>query len=695
MRHCWNDFSLDGEGKLLTRQGQQVDVSRKVLDCINHLIEHRQRVVSYDELIHNLWGHNNVSNHQLSQVVLAARRALGDDGQAQRLIRTVSGQGYRWVGEISEEVCTAAAPQMQPPDIHVPAQANAAAPEPETSPPPYAHMIASASEPHAATIAWYRSRKLHAVAALAMVVATSVSWQLRKTEASAVTPPALSATAVDPLPLARIEEALWSGRFEEARDGLATLPTNLADSPDARILGLKLDIERGRFDRAAQKLALEQTRAKAAADPVWQAKLLAAQSLLNARTGRPGHEVHAPAQLAVELLESTGDAASPQSMGEALAVRGTALMKINRFEPAMQDLVRARDLLLKAGDKRRATNARGSLARVWMRTGRLADALGEMIEIADLAKQSRDPISEIASRNTAAKIQIELLRTNDALASTQRSVQLLQSVPDSARRARTMQLRALVLTDSGRLREAASLLEEVDAMDRTMGKERRSLTIPAMHHLASGRDELALAAAAEAFGEDDANDKTNLILENKEGALLLWMVAAQNLAANGKAMPVPSPAQRKALQQPESNIGHIARARWLWSQGQPQEAAAEFRVALEQAQQANQPYRMLLASEPLVELLLQRGDWAAAEQVLAKLRAHDPTRFDQDYRAKLLGLKVALAVGDDAAATAAYRIAHALAGERAMPAELVKAYANQAPPLTGTPHLKDTARLSP
>ncbi len=693
MRYCWDDFSLEREGTQLTRQGRPIDASGRVLSCINHLIEHRQRVVSYDELVQKVWKHDNVTNHQLSQVILAVRRVLGDDGRTQRLIRTVPRQGYRWVGEISEVTHTAATSQVQSPDMHSPAQANAAEAEPETLSPPYAHKIAPASEPHAATIAWYRNRKLHAMAALAMVVAASVGWQLRKTEASAIAPPVLSATAVDPLE--RIEEALWSGRFEEARDGLATLPTDLADSPDARILELKLDVERGRFDQAAEKLALQQARAKVADDPVWRARLLAAQSILNARTGRPAHEVLAPAQLAVMLLESAGSAASPQAMGEALGTRGSALMKTGQFESAMQDHVRARDLLLKAGDNRRAAIARGSLARTWMRMGRLADALGQMIEVANHARQSRDTISEIASRNTAAKIQIELLRRTDALASTQRSMQLLQSAPDSARRARTMQLRALVLTDSGRLREAASLLEEVDAMDRTMGKERRSLTIPAMHHLASGRPELALAAAAEAFVEDDANDKTNLILENREGALLLWMVAAQNLATNGKAMPMPSPAQRKALHQPESSIGHIACGRWLWSQGQSKEAMAEFRLALEQAQQTNQPYRMLLASEPLVELLLQRGDWAAAKQVLAKLRAHDPERLDQDYRANLLGLKVALAAGDEAAATAAYRNAHALAGERTLPAELVKAHVHQAPPLTGTPHFKDTARLSP
>jgi DNA-binding winged helix-turn-helix (wHTH) protein/tetratricopeptide (TPR) repeat protein len=691
MQYRWDDFTLDREGTLLTREGHQIDVSRKILDCISHLVEHRGRVVSYDELIRKVWGHDNVTKHQLSQVILTARRALGDDGQAQRLIRTMPGLGYRWVGEVFEMKDTAAAPRMQTQDAHSPAQANITVPGPEpgTLPTPQAQVIASAPEQRATAVAWRHSRKLRAVAALAVVVAVSVSWQLGKTEATAVTAQTFAQTAADPLD--RIEEALWSGRFEEARDGLATLPADLANSPDAGLLEFKLDVQRGRFDQGAKKLALEQVRAKAAADTVWQARLLTAQSILNAKTGKSGQEVLAPAQLAVELLASTGSAASPLAMGEALSTRGNALMKASQFEPAMQDLVRARDLLLQAGDNRRAAIARGSLARAWMRTGRLADALGQMMEIADVHAQSRDPVGEIASRNTATKIQIEMLRWNDALASSQRSMHLLQSVPDSVRRSRTMQLRALVLTGSGRLREAGSLLEEVDAMDN----ERRSLTIPAMYHLASGRADLALAAAAEAFNEDDANDKTNLILENKEGALLLWMVAAQDLAASGKAMPVPSPAQRKALQQPESSIGHIARGRWLWSQGQPKEAATELRLALEQAQQTNQPYRMLLASEPLIELLLQRGDWAAAEHVLAKLRAHDPERLDQDYRANLLALKVALAAGDDAAVTSAYRNAHALAGERTMPAKLVTAYVQQVPPLTGTPHLKDTARLSP
>lgn len=523
---------------------------------------------------------------------------------------------------------------------------------------------------------------------LILAVVASAGWQQRKTEPAATAVQPAAAIAADPL--ARLEAALWKGQYEEVREGLATLPADLADSPDAHLLQFSMDMERGRFDRAAETLALQQTRAKAAADLVWQARLLAEQSALNGNTEKPIEEVLVPAQAAVEMLESAGNAVSPKVMGRVLFRRGQALLRAGQFERAQDDLVRARDLLLQAGD-RRAILAKGALARVWMRTGRMVDALDQMTEIANAAEQSQDYISEITSRNTAINIEVELLRWRDALADSNRSMQLLlQSAPDSVRRARTLELRALALTGSGRLREAGSLLVEIESL----GKQREPTTISVMFHLASGQAELALADAAEVFAERDTNDKTSLLLENREGALLLWMIAAQDLVAKGNAMPVPSPVQRKAMQQPESSIGHTARGRWLWSQGQPQEAQAEFRLALELAQERNRPLHMLLASEPLIELLLQRGDTQTAAQVLTKLRAHDPDLLDQSYRANMLGLRIALAAGDETGVKAAYRKTQALAGERRLPPDVVKAYAQRAPRM-GEPHITDTARLSP
>lgn len=80
---------------------------------------------------------------------------------------------------------------------------------------------------------------------------------------------------------------------------------------------------------------------------------------------------------------------------------------------------------------------------------------------------------------------------------------------------------------------------------------------------------------------------------------------------------------------------------------------------------------MFRSSEALIELLLQRGDRPTAEQVLVKLRAHDPERLDRDYRENLLGLRVAL--GQRYAIEAAYQRTAAFAGERSLTAQALVA----------------------
>jgi DNA-binding winged helix-turn-helix (wHTH) protein/tetratricopeptide (TPR) repeat protein len=554
MRYRWNDYSLDREGTLLTRQGQQVDVSRKVLDCITHLVEYRDRVVGYDELVRKVWGHENVTNHQLSQVILAARRALGDDGQAQRLIRTMPGLGYRWVGVLCEPTDTNSAPKEQA------GHALSPIPSPPASP---VHTFASTSRPELIAAPWYRKGKPHPVAAVivALILAAmaSIRWQPQETISVAPASPASGTTADS---ISSLWDSLWKGQFEAVRSGLAALPSEQADSPDARLLEIHLDIQRGRFDRATEKLALQQVRALAAADPLWQAKLLTTQTLLNGSAGATGAEVLAPAQSAVVLLESMGDAASPQAMGESLSARGYGYMKTQQFEPAMRDLVHARDLLAKAGDKRGAANAADTLARILMRLGRFTEALELLNDIATYCQTSQNPVQEIYARNAATKIQIELLRWDGALASSDRSMQLLRTVPDSERKTRVLQLRGLVLAGLGRLREASSSIEETVAMH----DHRYSPIAAATYRLASGNARQALAAAAEADGFEKYNVNDDLNLESREGALLLWTTAAQALAAQGEAMPAPSPSQLAILQRPESTVGHIARGRWLWSQ---------------------------------------------------------------------------------------------------------------------------------
>jgi DNA-binding winged helix-turn-helix (wHTH) protein len=97
------DIVLDSASRLVRGPQGPLAVPRRVFDCLICLIEHRDRAVARDELILYVWNRHNVSDTQLAQTVLRARRLLCDDGSEQRLIRTVPGFGYHWIGPVCVE----------------------------------------------------------------------------------------------------------------------------------------------------------------------------------------------------------------------------------------------------------------------------------------------------------------------------------------------------------------------------------------------------------------------------------------------------------------------------------------------------------------------------------------------------------------------------------------------------------------
>lgn len=661
MLYRWDDYSLDREGTLLTRQGQQIDVSRKVLDCISHLVEHRERVVGYDELIRKVWGHESVTNHQLSQVILAARRALGDDGQAQRVIRTMPGLGYRWICEVSEghrmEI-SASAPTHESEDHNDAIPTPAPTMEPDAS--PVASLTVS-GDVATARIAARSNPKVIALGLLFFICAGAYFMFGRPGVAPRAEPPAAPANTI-----VALNDALRAGNFEEVREGLATLPSHLADTPDARLLEIELDFYRGRLNRALEKLENQLSRPEAVADPILRARLLILKGRLIGRMDSTPVEVLALAQSTIDLLDSAGSSAPPEIRAQALERRASALILSDRLDDALRDLALANDLYKLSGDVRRAINVKSSIARVWMRMGRLQDALNESREAAEAYRRTEDRVGEIFAYNTMTRIQMELLRWDDGLASNGNSMRLLREVPDAERRYRSLQLRAQALSAKGQLRLAASQLEEAAGLRF----ESEGFIIPAFHLLESGDAAGALKAAQKGFDSISGGDRADILLDSKDGALLLWVTAAQRLAETGMAMPTPSPEQQQHLQNPKTTLGRIASGRWLWSQGKQKEAEAEFRQALNESRRMNHLFRMTLAAQPLVEMLLQNGDIAEARTVASDLRAFDPERMDGDYRASLLRLRVALAAGESTMAQAIRRNIQALAGERTLPPEV-------------------------
>ncbi|HEX6196097.1 MAG TPA: alpha/beta fold hydrolase [Gemmatimonadaceae bacterium] len=96
------DCELDLTRFELRRAGSVVPIEPQVFDVLAVLIRERGRVVTKEELLDTVWGNRFVSESTLTSRVKAARRAIGDDGQAQRLIRTVHGRGYQFVGTAEE-----------------------------------------------------------------------------------------------------------------------------------------------------------------------------------------------------------------------------------------------------------------------------------------------------------------------------------------------------------------------------------------------------------------------------------------------------------------------------------------------------------------------------------------------------------------------------------------------------------------
>src|SRR5215831_17226484 len=118
MRFLFGDYALDLERRELWRGAELVEVEPQVFDLLAYLIENRDRVASKDDLLAAVWHGRIVSESTLTSRITAARHAIGDSGEQQRFIRTVSRRGFRFVGEVREQ---SAASPVGTPD-HKPAQ---------------------------------------------------------------------------------------------------------------------------------------------------------------------------------------------------------------------------------------------------------------------------------------------------------------------------------------------------------------------------------------------------------------------------------------------------------------------------------------------------------------------------------------------------------------------------------------------
>jgi TolB-like protein len=103
MQFFFADFILDIDRHELRRGSAPIAVEPQVLDLLIYLVQNRERVVSKDDLIASVWGGRIVSDSTLTSRIYAARKAIGDSGREQKLIRTVARKGLRFVGDVGTQ----------------------------------------------------------------------------------------------------------------------------------------------------------------------------------------------------------------------------------------------------------------------------------------------------------------------------------------------------------------------------------------------------------------------------------------------------------------------------------------------------------------------------------------------------------------------------------------------------------------
>jgi DNA-binding winged helix-turn-helix (wHTH) protein len=102
MRYIFGDYVLDTQRHELHHAGEPVPLRRRAFQVLAYLVTHRDRVVSKQELLEQLWPDQFIGDAALASCLKALRRALGERGRTPRYLRTLHGQGYRFVAHVEE-----------------------------------------------------------------------------------------------------------------------------------------------------------------------------------------------------------------------------------------------------------------------------------------------------------------------------------------------------------------------------------------------------------------------------------------------------------------------------------------------------------------------------------------------------------------------------------------------------------------
>jgi len=456
--------------------------------------------------------------------------------------------------------------------------------------------------------------------------------------------------------LQQAQAALLANQLDTARAILGALPAPERDDPQVRYRLAVIDFRGGRLDEAnAQLTHLLENPALGADAPLRAQAQIARGKVAFRRTEFDAAERDLGAALA--LLE--GRAAAARDTADALATRGAARVGLHRYDGAAADLGRARSLFQEAGDRIGVAQADTNLGLLEAERGRPERALAYLLGAAAQFESAGATERVLAVRTTVVDVQLMLLRWDDALETSLRQWQMRAHAADPGLALLIGVDRVRALTGLGRHREAHALLADLAAQAAGTRPVVARYLHAADAELAwrEGRTADAVAAADRALAAwpDDAGDsqRTRLVLVRQRA----WLSARNGAPAADAPPAAPEQASPTLL---------VAAAERALRRDDAEAAERAYRAALQAADATGAPVDVAGVVTSYVPWLIARGRLDEAGALAGRVAAW----AGHDFDCALLQVRVYHARGGREAWADALRQTQALAGERAIPAEL-------------------------
>jgi DNA-binding winged helix-turn-helix (wHTH) protein len=471
----------------------------------------------------------------------------------------------------------------------------------------------------------------------------------------------------DPLALAnlsqQIEAAMLGDRLDAARALIASATPAQREQPELRLRAAQIEYQAGNFEGAEAGFNAVASAAPAEQDPVLHARAVSNLGVIAAMRDDPAL-ARRRFDEAIELLRSRH---APDALGKALNGRANINGVEDRYDAALRDFSEARAAFESAGNLLALAVLDSNLAAMDMHRFHYAEAAPAFQRAADRFATFGVNAAELNALMGAAELKVALLEPDAALAIEPRIRALIEKVADPARKRGGELTRIEVLAANGRQREAETSLGKVVA-EAEQANDRTAITRAHMlaarlaaangdPHRAATDADIALKHATVA---DDARERARTFRLRIRSLLDTGDIASAT--AGLAAFSAFAEADGSA---PARLYARLAAADCAAAAGDAA-AGPAYAEALADADASRIPLDVRDVAAAYSAWLVSKGDLAAASATAERVVG----AATRDYESALVQLRVQRALGDDNLWRAALARALAVAGERAIPAEL-------------------------